>query len=305
MDGASETPLDLPPYPELAVIINVETKCVSTLALLSALRYIKIPVVMIDCKSRDGSFEWFRSLQRHYTFVLMSAPRRPHGKALDSIFQSAQAERILLIDSDVEVLSAEMFELMRIRLRDQAVYAAGYFQPGQWFQTHYGTDEPLSPGIGFYQSRPWIPFAMFRVEPVRLALAVGASFQHSLVLNDIPQLQIASRLLWRRFRRSIFRHWRLRALDLFRREYEGCKPSYVFCDTGAQIHDVLSKMGLSFGDVGAAVPYWSIRHFQGVTRNLVHGHSQDAQSAAAVEPEVLKRLEEYGLNDSDLLPSGG
>jgi glycosyltransferase involved in cell wall biosynthesis len=280
----------------LAVIINVQTKYVSTLALLGTLRHLKIPAVLIDCQSKDGSLEWFRRLQAHHSFHLISAPLRPHGAALDWIFQNAKSDRLLLVDSDMEIINGEMFELMRNRLREENVYGSGYLQQGGWFETHYGTDEPMSRGIGFYKSRPWIPFTMFRVEPVREALAAGVSFKHELLLNDVPQLPMLSRLLWRRFRFAVFRRRRLGVLDVFRREYEGQKPSYVFCDTGAQMHDALSKIGWSFGDVGPAIPPWSIRHLQGVTRDLLQGPSSDARAAAASEPEVLEKLKvEYSL----------
>jgi hypothetical protein len=295
LSAAAKIMSDLPPAPELAVIINVQTKYVSTLALLSTLRHLRIPTVMIDCESQDGSFEWFGSLQRDFSFHLVREPRRRHGAALDRIFQSTQAERILLVDSDIEVLNNQMFELMRGCLCDEQTYGAGYLQPGAWLETHYGTDQPLSPGIGFYKSRPWIPFALLRVRPVRAALSAGASFMHRLELNDVPQIPALSHLLWRRFAFSPCRRMRLRGLDLFRREYEGRKPSYLFFDTGAEIHEMLSQMKYSFGDVGPAIPYWSIRHLQGVTRDLLQGPARDARSARTAESDVLKKLKEYGV----------
>jgi glycosyltransferase involved in cell wall biosynthesis len=292
---------DLPPVPELAVIINVQTKYFSTLALLSALRHLKIPTVIIDCESKDGSFDWFQSLQADHDFHLTRAPLRPHGAALDWIFQSTTAESILLVDSDMEILNGEMFEVMRTTLREKNAYGAGYFQKGSWLEIHYGTEEKLAPGIGFYKSRPWIPFAMFRVEPVRRALASGASFKHALVLNDVPQLPVLSRLLFRRFRFPFFRRRRLSALNMFRRQYEAQKPAYVFFDTGAQIHDVLSAKGMSFGDVGAAIPPWSVKHLEGVTRDLLQGHSSDSRNAAAAGPAVLEKLkDDYGVTPPQL-----
>src|SRR5262249_17181228 len=280
-----------------AIIINVETKYISTLALLGTLRHLKLPTLMIDCESRDGSFEWFQSLQQKYDFQLRRALRRPHGFALDWIFQNIEADFVLLIDSDMEIVTGEMFEVMRMRLQEKNVYGAGYFQHGGWLETHYGTDQPLSPGIGFYKSRPWIPFAMFRVEPVRMVLSAGESFRHILLLNDVPQLSLASQLLWRRFRFDLFRRWRLGMLDPLRREYEGCKPSYVFCDTGARLHAALSQTGLTFGDVGPGIPPWSIRHLQGITRDRLQGPSTDACNATAIEPVVLKKLRtDYDLS---------
>jgi hypothetical protein len=208
-----------------------------------------------------------------------------------------KADIILLVDSDMEIINDGMFRRMRELLCRENVYGAGYFQSGRWLETHYGTDEPLSPGIGFYMSRPWIPFVMFRAEPVRAVVRTGVSFKHDFVLNDVPQLPIVSRFLWRRFRFPAFRRMPLRALNLFRRRYEGQKPSYVFYDTGARIHDALAQAGFSFADVGPAIPPWSIKHLQGVTRDLLQGHSSDARDASLSEHAVYEKLRnEYGLN---------
>src|SRR5215813_2076134 len=98
---------ELPPVPELAVIINVGTKYVTTLALLSALRFAQMPLVVLDCQSQDGSFQWFENLLHHYDFSLMRAKLRRHGETLDWIFRTVRSERVLLVDSDVEVLNAE------------------------------------------------------------------------------------------------------------------------------------------------------------------------------------------------------
>src|SRR5438552_16019970 len=94
---------ELPPSDETAVIINVGTKYVTTLALLSTLRYAKIPTIVIDCESRDGSVEWFEDLARHHDFHWMRARLRPHGETLDWIFGRIDAKRVLLLDSDAEM----------------------------------------------------------------------------------------------------------------------------------------------------------------------------------------------------------
>src|ERR1043165_7103692 len=187
---------DLPHSREVAVIINVSTKTVTTLALLSTLRYARIPVVLIDCESWDGSFEWFRELMATHDFCLIQAKLKQHGETLDWIFQGVSAERILLVDSDVELLNSEMLSTMRAMLdSDPRLYGSGHVHKARWLDRHYCTDLVLAPGIGYYMERPWIPFALVRTKPIRLALSHGHSFMHGLVLNDVPQLPLVSRLL--------------------------------------------------------------------------------------------------------------
>jgi 3-dehydroquinate dehydratase len=53
---------------EQAVIINVGTKAVTTLALLRALKYARMPVIVIDCESTDGSLEHFSEMMKAYDF---------------------------------------------------------------------------------------------------------------------------------------------------------------------------------------------------------------------------------------------
>ena len=72
---------------EQAVIINVGTKLVSTLALASALRFAGMPVLVIDCESDDGSFAHFSALQSRLNFDLLAAPLRRHSAALDWLFR--------------------------------------------------------------------------------------------------------------------------------------------------------------------------------------------------------------------------
>ena len=186
--------------PEVATIINAGTKYLATLALLSTLRYAQIPTIIIDCESKDGSFAWFRSLIRQYDFYLIQAQLKPHGETLDWIFKRVSADRVLLVDSDVEVLNNEMLSSMRTKLlHSPSVYGSGCLHTARWLTAHYCTDLAIAKGIGYYMERPWIPFTLLRVAPVRTALSEGRSFMHRLVLNDVPQMPLISRALWKRF----------------------------------------------------------------------------------------------------------
>lgn len=290
----------LKPEPEVAVIINVATKYVTTLALLSALRYARIPTVLIDCESRDGSFDWFRDLLKTHDFHLLSAKLRPHGETLDWIFRRIKADRVLLVDSDAEMLNDAMFVQMR-RMLDASplVYGGGFLHQAHWRDRHYFGAEPIESGIGYYMERPWIPFALFRTDPVRTALDAARTFMHRLVLNDIPQSAFLSRLLWRRYRLSFFRRHRLSMLDLFRRRIDGKKPSWISYDTGADLHEYLTKQrGMRFESVSADFVPWSVTHFSGITRGSLHaGATDDAAKLDDVESLVRARLlREYGID---------
>src|SRR5436309_816570 len=168
------------------------------------------------------------------SFNLMPAKLRQHGQTLDWIFTQIPSQQVLLVDSDVELLNNAMISRMRSMLNDsQEAYGSGYLHPAHWLEYHYWSDLPLARGIGYYMARPWIPFALLRVGPVRAAFAHGRSFVHRLVMNDIPASPLLSRLLWRRFSLEFFRTHRLSYLDSFRGSYNSERPSYVSYDTGA------------------------------------------------------------------------
>jgi hypothetical protein len=102
---------------------------------------------------------------------------------------------------------------------------------------------------------------------------------HRLVLNDVPEYPFLSRALWERFRFRIFREHQLPLPSFLRADCEGERPSYVFYDTGADIHEYLStKKKDTFASVSAESVPWSVTHFSGVTRrNLQDGSSAHAQ----------------------------
>jgi len=64
---------ELEPAIERCVIINVSTKVFTTLALMGALKYARMPVLVVDCESTDGSYEHFQDLLHKYEFDLVAA----------------------------------------------------------------------------------------------------------------------------------------------------------------------------------------------------------------------------------------
>ena len=297
--GEDRTLRQLPFVPERAVIINVGTKEVTTLALLSTLRLAEVPTVVIDCESRDGSFDWFRRLTSQEPFDLLSAPLAQHGRTLDWIFQEIPAERVLLVDSDVELLNPDILQQMRAEMeRNPNAFGGGYLHPAEWLQYQYDTGLPVANGIGYYPARPWIPFTLLKVRAVQGALKEGLSFMHQLVLNDLPRAPFLGRILWHRFRFEYFRRRRLKWLDPFRISYDGHKPAYVHCDTGTNVYRHLVRKGLEFCAVSNSAEIgWSVSHLGGVTRHAIHGAAHDAQSFSTATSAAVERLErDYGFD---------
>jgi hypothetical protein len=52
----------LPSFDKLAIIINVDTKVSSTLAILSAIRYCHFPVLLVDCSKDISEIKYFEEL---------------------------------------------------------------------------------------------------------------------------------------------------------------------------------------------------------------------------------------------------
>jgi hypothetical protein len=284
---------DLPAVPEQAVIINVGTKWVSTLALLSALRYAGMPVLLVDCEYGDGSFEHFEGLMKTHSFDLLAAPLKKHGETLDWLFANIPAEKVLLIDSDVEILSDEIIRLTKNLIEaepedQQEVFGAGFTHGPTWLHNH--------PGVGYYQERMWVPLTYLRTRHVRLALQNGRSFVERSVPNDFAPSRFVSRLLSLRYRFAWSRDWKLSWLKPFKRAYYGQKPSYVFYDTGADVFQHLKyDLGLCFAGIPGELHRRFVTHFHGITRRLLDPQDVNSQQNGGMR-EVSRRLEkEYGI----------
>lgn len=285
---------DLPHAEERAVIINVGTKDVSTLALMAALRHARMPVLLIDCEYKggaDGSLEHFTRLHAEHGFDLLSAPLKKHGHALDWLFANIPADKVLLVDSDLEILGPEIVDLARTlidgSLDGETVFGAGFTHGPSWMHDH--------PNVGWYQERMWIPFTFLRVDRVREALAAGRSFIDRWVPNDFAVGFIA-RLLALRFRVPGLRGLRLRALNPFRRGYYGQKPAYVYCDTGADVFQYLKyDRGWRYAGLPAELHRRFVTHFHGATRRTLDPKDLNSLQEGGTD-SVRDRLERvYGI----------
>jgi len=136
-------------------------------------------------------------------------------------------------------------------LQHPAVFGAGYVHGGAWL----GEPSGCGPNVVLYEERPWMPWAIFRTDDVRRALAAGASFQVRVIYNDLIFSKALSRQLAKRLQASftppsgIVRRLpegvrrRLRAssfpsLRWARQDFHGLRPNIVYLDTGAEIQRI-------------------------------------------------------------------
>lgn len=282
----------LPPARERAIIINCSTKLVTTLALMSALRYAGMPVLLVDCQSTDGSQAWFRGLAEQHKFDLAFAPLKPHGETLDTIFTASRDDSILLIDSDLEILGDDLMPKLREEMSRPDCYGAGFLH----------ADRTLSLGLcnasarGRYADRMWIPLCFLKTADVHGAMAHGATFMHSRDYLEFPWSKSLSRWLYARHRIPLLRSISIERFAEARQRIYGECAAFREYDTGARIHEVMIKQSRHLADLGE--PYWSqsVRHYHGVTRATLSVGQGNATPPGSILAEVAERLHaRYGL----------
>jgi glycosyltransferase involved in cell wall biosynthesis len=282
----------LPPTRERAIIINCSTKIVTTLALMSALRYAGMPVLIIDCESTDGSQNWFRGLAAQHEFDLAFAPLRPHGETLDQIFAASPDESILLIDSDLEILQDNLLPKLREEMLSPACYGAGFLHADRALTL----GPPTATARGRYADRMWIPLCFLKTAAVRDVLKSGATFMHSRDYLEFPWSMSLSRWLYARHHIPLLGAVSLEGFAPARQRIYGEQAAFREYDTGARIHEALLGQGRCLADLGE--PYWSqsVRHYHGVTRATMSEGQANATAPGAILSEVAERLRAgYGL----------
>jgi hypothetical protein len=269
--------------PQRAVIVNVNTKLVSTLALLSALRYARMPVLLIDCESTDGSIDHFTILRRRYNFDLMNAPLRPHGDTLDFIFKEIQSDQVLLVDSDLEIHNQKIIDFCNEYIDEPTVFGSGFTNGPGWLRGPVFASQGMEGAL--FCERPWIPLTLLKTQPVREALECGKSFAAFLLNNEYSLLPwVVGSFLRRVMRRGPIQ---------LRRHHHGVRPASVYYDTGAQVFQFLRyEKQLFFASLPEPVHRRYVTHFWGVTRHLLNPEdSVGAANFPKVEDLVRHRLE--------------
>jgi hypothetical protein len=271
---------DLQAVSQRATIINVSTKLPATLALLSALRYADMPVLLIDCESNDGSLEHFKQLMSRYDFDLMSAPLRQHGQTLDWLFSGIASEQLLLVDSDLEIRDARIIQFFNEYIDEPTVFGCGFLNGPGWLNNAvFGVLQGA-----LFAERPWMPLTLLKTAPVRDALAAGRSFTALRYNNEYSILP--------RFARNLMLRTGIRGPAPLRRNFNHSRPSLVWYDTGAQVFEYLRyEKQLYFAGLPELAHKRFVTHFFGVTRNVLNpADTHGAGNFSRVERAVRERL---------------
>lgn len=306
---------DLVPVVERTVVINVATDVVATRALLSARAHSEAPVLLVNCDPTDASRAHFHRFATDHGIDVVEAPLRLHGETLDRLFLQLGDERLLLLDSDAEIRSADLVPWMRAKVAHPEAFGAGF----SWGPFLVGPewDAPAGAEV-LYMERPWMPCVMFDRRAVAEAIADGHSFNAAWLGNEVIGRDHLSRFLGARWgppwgTRS--KTWALlpspvqrlvagRPLDGLRRlrhpRYGVLRPHLVHYDTGGLLYEHLRFVrGLQFASTPIELHDGEVHHYLGVTRSTMAGTHVAETSPAAVEAEVIAWMaDRYGYEMS-------
>lgn len=277
-----------------AICINVGTAAVTALALLSLRRYFAGPVRLVECSQDETEKRLMRRLAEHLDLIYEDRPLKPHGDTLDRLFRDSQSAALLLVDSDLEILSAQPLLAFAEQAERPAAAAAGFVQEGHW---------AVMGGMphAWYAARLWLPLAWFRTAPVCRLLAAGVSFRARRTPNEFPAWPRLAKLLSLRSRLPGARRLGLDFLRPWRGEIDGVRPSFVYHDTGADVHRALLAGGHEIAAIDWTLQREELNHLHGATRSRLTWLMPNAVSWRSAQAKARQRLLEAYANE---LPPG-
>jgi hypothetical protein len=281
----------LPFRAERVVIINCGTKFYSALALASIQRHSSIPVLMVDCESKDGSMAYFEALQGRVEkpFELIQMQLRPHGATLDDLFSHIASETVVLADSDIELMDAGVLRAMVERSAVPDCYGAGLLHKGSWMTL---ADHAIADGACYYAERMWIPFTLLKVDAVRRVLAQGGSFLATTSYRQPFSSALVNRLLAKRFRLPLLRRC---ARMLSSNLWNLAAPDKTEYDTGAKLHELLKAQGLHFEAIDDSF-FGAVHHYHGATRAALASRLSGVATALGILPRTHGNSEQSSLD---------
>lgn len=287
---------NIPFTKERAVIINVGTRFVTTLALFSAINKTGMPVLLIDCtiKGNVEDFNYFEMLMKDHNFDLISIPLNDHGKTLDFIFTNLNVDYILLVDSDLEIIDKQYVRLMKQYISKENIFGTGFIH-GSWWLKKTEWEEPRD---GYYEERIWIPFTLLKTKYIKEAIENNISFNAQLFYNLVPKNQYLSRKLLYRVR--FLKDSEFTLFNVLKKKFHGRIPLLVLYDTGSHMYQYLRyKKNLFFAgiDVNTGIEEQYVHHFNGITRKLLF---DDQYHCSSIEEEYVniknRLLNEYSFD---------
>ncbi|MGL5001667.1 MAG: hypothetical protein ACRDAM_01875 [Casimicrobium sp.] len=274
----------------IGIVIGIDTRIFTTLAVVSSAHHLRIPLLLIDGYSNDGSLETLRELDLPVESWLIRMERRVHGVLIDKLVRELRSKRVLLIDSDVEVKTPAAFEAMTVAMDSCAsdrdnIYAAG---------CSHGDHSMENDGMPhvWFPRRPWIPFTLLdRVRCLEL-VEQQTTFEAKRIGNEFPVQWVAS-LLLKRGHFAFSKSWQFAFLEPLRKTRRGVRAAFYIYDTGALIYETAELRQWHFADIGWETMNASVLHYEGATRSTEvqrwTGESED-------ELNLTTRLaEKYGV----------
>lgn len=201
-----------------------------------------------------------------YEFDILTAPLRTHGQTLDWLFKNTAAEKILLVDSDLEIHDPAIVTFFKEYIDEPQVFGCGFINGPSWLREQVFQQSCLDNAL--YHERPWIPLTLFKVAPIRDALSLGKSFVDFYLDNEYSLLPPFNKL---RMRYKLLYKILKRGPVELRRSCHALKPGVIYYDTGARIFEYLRYEKLMFF-VGLPEPVHPrfVTHFWGITRNALN-----------------------------------
>lgn len=293
-----------------AAVINVDTDVAAALALGSIHKHTSLPAVLVNCAPTDHSRAVFRKLQDRWGFDIVEQPLRSHGKTLDWLFEDPGADKVLLLDSDAEVLDGMWVAQMLRYLDRRKVFGAGFVKHANLT------------GSVYVPERPYSPCMMLRTRDVQQAREAGISFEMRIVYNDFRfsrrlakalAARLDDSLVWAppdsRVRRvpeplrSRLARSTLPLLSWARAPIDGLRPSYVIYDTATDVYRWCTKV---LGHFFAGLPQGCLKgevvhHGPGVSRHRHDAGGPFLTPLSDIEVRLAARLDtEHGIRWQEL-----
>jgi hypothetical protein len=248
-----------------------------------------LPVLLVDCphKNEDNSYVYFKDLMRDVDFGLIHLPLKTHGSTLDFIFKNIKSNRVLLLDSDAEIISKDMISFLLQQSRISSFFGSGF---NNEYRKDGHPDGKSNIADGLYCERMWLPCTILNVKYVREALDANISFNTKVLYSEKPLFQAIARRYYK-FKRKYSPF----LPKLFGFSFIYFNPEWIFFDTGALIFQYLKyEKQYEYNGITDVLHNDYVIHKFGFTRAVISGENE--QDIENTDEFLMKRIvERYGI----------